>query len=204
MKPFTPYRNTRSEQLLNRQELKFLDTAISTTLDTTLESINNIAIVTQGDANNNRDGSSIYVKSIEITGRVANVPAAAATSAGIAWLWIVQDRQPNGASVAIADYLTTTVANTALPLVANQDRFKTLGKIIIPLNSQAGVTTAYNNQSQPVQWYYRFKKPLKIRYTGNAGTIADCSTNNLAIVGGAADSDDLIAFNGTARIRFTG
>ena len=204
MKPFTPYRNTRSEQLLNKQELKFLDTAISTTLDTTLESINNIALVTTGDTNSNRDGSSIYVKSIEITGRVANVPAAAATSAGIAWLWIVLDRQPNGASVAIADYLTSTTANTALPLVANQDRFKTLGKIIIPLVAQAGVTTAYNNSSMPVQWYYRFKKPLKIRYTASAGAITDLSTNNLAIVGGAADVDDLIAFNGTARIRFTG
>ena len=62
MKPFTPYRNTRFEQLLNKQELKFLDTAISTTLDTTLESINNIALVTTGDTNSNRDGSSIYVR----------------------------------------------------------------------------------------------------------------------------------------------
>jgi len=204
MKPFTPYRNTKSQQLLNKQELKFLDTSISTTLDTTVEVTNNLCIVTQGDANNNRDGAVIRVKSVQITGRLAQVPGAAATSAGVAYIWLVLDRQPNGASLAVTNYLTTTSAPEALPLVANQYRFKTLAKLAVPLNSQAGVTTAYNNCAMPVDIFYRFKTPIEVRYTANAGAITDVSTNNIALVTGAADVDDTISFVGTARIRFTG
>lgn len=202
--PFTPYRKTQSAQLLNKQELKFLDTAVGITLDTTVEQVTSLNLVTQGDANNNRDGSVIQVKSVQITGRVANVPAAAATSAGIAYIWVVLDKQPNGAAPTVTDYLTSTTASTAMPLVNNQYRFKTLGRIVIPLNSQAGVTTAYNNQSQNVDWYYKFKKPLEIRFNGNAGTVADVTSNNIHLIAGAADADDIIAFNATFRIRFTG
>lgn len=204
MKPFTPYRKTQSAQLLNKQELKFLDTAVGITLDTTVEQVTSFNIVTQGDANNNRDGSVIQVKSVQINGRCANIPAASATSAGIAYIWVVLDKQPNGAAPTVTDYLTGTTAPTALPLVNNQYRFKTLGKIVIPLNSQAGVTTAYNNQSMPVEWYYKFKKPLEIRFNGNAGSVADVTSNNIHLIAGAADADDIIAFNATLRIRFTG
>jgi len=204
MKPFTPYRNTRSQQLLNKQELKFLDTAVGITLDTTVEEVTSLNLITQGDANNNRDGSVVQIKSCQITGRVANVPAAAATSAGIAYIWVVLDRQPNGAAPTVTDYLTSTTASTALPLVNNQYRFRTLGRIVIPLNSQAGVTTAYNNQSLEVNWFKSFKTPIECRFKGDAGTVADVTTNNIHLIAGAADADDIIAFNATCRIRFTG
>lgn len=204
MKPFKPYRNTRTQQLLNKQELKFLDTAVGITLDTTVEQVTTFNAITQGDANNNRDGSVVQVKSVQIQGRVANIPAAAATSAGIAYIWVVLDRQPNGAAPTVTDYLIGTTAPTALPLVNNQYRFKTLGKIVIPLNSQAGVTTAYNNQSMPVEWYKSFKTPIEVRFNGNAGTVADVTTNNIHLIAGAADADDIIAFNANLRIRFTG
>jgi len=203
MAPFTPNR-TKRQTALNRQELKALDTGISTVVDTTTEVINQIATVVQGDSFNNRDGATILVKSIQITGRITQVPAAAATSAPIFYLWIVLDRQPNGAALVVTDFLTSQTANLALPVVPNQFRFKTLGRICIPMNTGAGVTTAYNNYSQPVEWYYKFKTPLEIRYNGNAGTVADLATNGLSLVCGAADSDDTIAFNGTCRIRFTG
>jgi len=202
-KPFTPARVPRSKSF-NRQELKALDTGISTNVDTGTEVINQIATVVQGDGFQNRDGATILVKSIQIVGRVTQVPAAAATSAPIFYLWVVLDRQPNGAALTITDFLTSATANLALPVVPNQFRFKTLGRIVIPLNTGAGVTTAYNNVSAPVEWYYKFKTPLEIRYNGNAGTVADLATNGLSLVAGAADSDDTIAFNGTCRLRFTG
>lgn len=200
-----PIANLRPKPGLNTQELKFLDVAVSTLVDTTTEVINQLCMgVTQGDAATNRDGNVIKVKNIRICGRVAQVPAAAATSAGIFYLWVVLDKQPNGAALSVLDYLNTTVAGSALPNPAFEWRFKTLAKIVIPLNSQAGATTAYNNQAMPVDFYYKFKTPLEVRYNGNAGTVADLATNNLCLVAGAADVDDTISFTGTARIRFTG
>lgn len=199
-KPIGPMR----QNALNVQELKFKDTAISTLVDTTTEVINQIALITEGDGASNRDGQVVKVKSIRIVGRATQVPAAAATSAPIMYLWVVLDKQPNGAALAVTDFLTTTVAGSALPNTSFEWRFKTLTRLVIPLNSQAGVTTAYNNQAAPIEVFYKFKQPLEIRFSGTAGTVADVATNNLCLVAGAADSDDTITFTGTARLRFTG
>lgn len=199
-----PISNLRRTNALNKQELKVLDTAVSTLVDTTTEVINQLCLVTQGDGPTNRDGQVIRIKSVRVVGRVSQVPAAAAVSAPIFYLWVVWDRQPNGAALTVTDFLTSATANLALPNTAFEWRFKTLSKIVIPLNSQAGATTAFNNQSMPVDVFYKFKTPLEIRYVGNAGTVADVATNNICLVAGAADSDDTITFSGTARIRFTG
>jgi len=204
MKGRAPVSNYKPTNPLDVQELKFLDTAISTLVDTTTEVINQIALVTTGDGASNRDGQMIRVKSVRIVGRVSQVPAAAATSAPIFYMWLVWDKQPNGAAFTVLDFITSATAPLALPNTANEWRFKTLAKVVIPLNSPAGVTTAYNNVAMPVDVFYKFKKPLEIRYQGTAGTVADLATNNLCLVAGAADSDDTITFSGTARIRFTG
>lgn len=194
----------RATTALNSQELKVKDTAISTLVDTTIEVINQIALITEGDGASNRDGQVVKVKSIRITGRVSQVPAAAAVSAPIFYLWVVLDKQPNGAALTVTDYLTSTTAHLALPNTSFEWRFKTLTKIVIPLNSSAGVTTAYNNYAMPVDVFYKFKTPLEIRYSASAGAVGDLATNNLCLVAGAADSDDTISFSGTARLRFTG
>lgn len=193
---------------MNQQELKVLDTSISTLIDTTTEVVNNtLNLVTQGDSFNNRDGATIQISSVQIVGRVTQVPGAAATSAPIAYIWLVWDKQPNGAAATATGatgYLTSATANEALPTVPLQYRFKTLKRWVIPLSSQAGVTTAYNNVSQEVEFFKKFKTPIEVRFTANAGTIADIASNNLLLIAGAADSDDTITFGGTARIRFTG
>lgn len=207
MKPFVP-RRPNAQRLLNKAEVKGIDTNISTLVDSTTEVITNTCnLITQGDSFNNREGATVMIKSVQIQGRVTQVPAAAATSAGVFYLWVVLDKQPNGAALTATGatgYLTTTTANEALPTIPMQYRFKTLGKIVIPMNSQAGVTTAYNNRAEDVSWYYKFKTPLEVRFTANAGTIADIATNNIALVCGASDTDDTMSFGGTVRVRFTG
>lgn len=199
-----PIANLRATDSLNKAELKFKDTAISTLIDTTTEVINQLSIITEGDGASNRDGQVVRVKSVRVVGRATQVPAAAATSAPIMYLWLVLDKQPNGAALTVTDFLTTTVAGSALPNTSFEWRFKTLIRLVIPLNSAAGVTTAYNNIAMPVEFFYKFKTPLEIRYSATGGTVADVATNNLCLVAGAADSDDTITFTGTARLRFTG
>lgn len=209
--PFTPPRPPSAKAVLNSQELKYCDTQITTTIDATTEVINSsLNIIPQGDTASSRDGNIVEVKSIEITGRLAFVPAAAATASTIVCIWVVLDRQPNGAAMsatgASTSYLTSIdgAATSMLPLPPNQWRFKTIAKFVIPLMATAGVTTAYNNSSAPITLYKKFKKPIQIRMIANGGTIADISTNNFAIVAGASDSDDLVSFTGQTRLRYTG
>jgi len=203
-----------AQNILNKQELKFFDTAISTAIDTTTEVITQCNLVDQGDTASTRDGNIIEVKSLEIQGRFAQVPGAAANSAPIVYLWVVLDRQPNGAAltpvgaVGTTAYLVDPSGNglnqALLPLPANQYRFKTLARIQVELTSPAGVTTAYNNVSKNFSWYKKFKKPIQIRFNSPGSGIVSVSTNNLSIVAGCTDADDTVSFIGTARIRFTG
>lgn len=202
--PSRPFANAR----LNAQELKGVDTSIATTIDSTTEVINNtLNLITQGDSFNNREGATVMLKSIEITGRLDLLPATATSSTGVAYIWIVLDRQPNGAAATATGttgYLTSANAYEALPTIPLQYRFKTLGKICVDLTAQAGVSGAYNPTAKPISFYKKFKKPIEVRFTGNAGSIADIATNNIFLVAGSSDVDDLISFGGTARVRFTG
>lgn len=192
---------------LDKQELKVFDTANSFTLDATAEvpATGQLCFVQVGDTLNNRDGAVILVKSLQIRGTLLFAPAAAAAAATIAYIYVVLDRQANGAAAAITDVLTSNVISTALGNVPNQYRFKILKRIVVPMAPQAGATTAYNNVSLPVDEYIKFKVPLQIRYTASAGAITDIASNNLFLLAGTdTQSDDTITFVGTSRLRFTG
>lgn len=206
--PFVPPRLKRQNAMAwNRAELKGIDTTIGTNVDSTTEVITNTCnLITQGDSFNNREGATVLLKSIEITGRANLVAGASANATGCMYLWVVLDKQPNGAALTATGatgYLTTATANEALPTIPMQYRFKTLGKIRLDFSATAGVTTAYNNQSQSFTWFKKFKKPIEVRFTANAGAITDIATNNIALVAGASDVDDLISLGGTVRVRFT-
>jgi len=203
--PFTP--NRKAKQMLNRQEMKFFDTAMSFTFDSTGEvpATGQLALIVQGTGNTNREGYLVTVKSIQLRGVLAFNPAAAAAAATNAIIHVMLDRQPNGAAAAITDALTGNAMASALPVVPNQYRFKTLKRIVVPFNSTAGVTTAYNSYNVCFDEYIKFKKPIEIRYNGNAGTVADVTTNNIFLFAGSdGSSDDTITMSGTARLRFTG
>lgn len=190
------------------QELKYFDTTESGALiDNTMEALGFVTsrnLITQGDANTNRDGAVIQVKSFEYKFDLVYSPAASTTGSTTVWLWIVLDRQPNGAAAGMTDIFTTTNGATAMPNVANQYRFKILRKHSIPIVCNAGVQTAFSEGRAGVSDYIKFKTPLEIRFTGNAGTIADVTRNNILIVAGTTGSDDAVAAVGATRVRFTG
>lgn len=192
---------------LQRQELKVFDTALSFTFDATGEvpASGQLSLIQTGDTLNNRDGAVIMVKSLTIRGSLALVPAAAATASGIVYLYVVQDKQCNGAAAAVTDVLTSTDLKSALGNVPNQFRFRIVRKFAVEMNSEAGVTTAYNNYTKHFEEYIEFKKPLEIRYTASAGAITDLASNNLFLIAGSTGTiDDLVTMTGVARLRFTG
>lgn len=192
---------------LNQQESKAFDTALAFSFDTTGEvpATGQLCFVTTGDTLANRDGAVIQVKSLQIRGAYRYAPAAGATAATNVYLYIVQDRQANGAAAAITDVLTSTNMSSALGNVPNQFRFKILKRIVLSLVASAGVTAAYNDVTGTIDEYIRFKVPLEIRYTASAGAIGDLASNNIFLLaGGDAGGDDVVTFGGTARLRFTG
>jgi len=196
------------QRSLNKAELKAFDTSLSFTFDATGEvpATGQLCLVQTGDTVNSRDGALIEVSSLQIRGEATAVYAASAQGNAHAFLYIVQDRQCNGAAAAVTDVVTSSDLSQALPNVPNQYRFKVLRKIPLDFNAGAGVTTAYNNVTKLVDEYIRFKRPVWVRYTASTGAITDVTGNNLFLLAGTglAALDDGISFVGQARIRFTG
>jgi len=60
-----------------------------------------LCFVQTGDTLNNRDGAVIMVKSLAIRARWVHQPMAAATSAGTIYLYVVLDKQANGAAAGV-------------------------------------------------------------------------------------------------------
>lgn len=200
-------RQIRVASKLNKQESKAFDTSLNFLVDQTGEipATGQLCFVTTGDTLNNRDGAVIQVKSLQLRGTLTYAPAAAATSAANAYIYVVQDRQANGAVPGITDILTSNDMSVALGNVPNQYRFKILKRIVFTLQSQAGVTTAYNNVKAQFDEYIKFPMPLELRYTASAGAITDLASNNIFLLAGSdAGQDDTITVLGTARLRFTG
>jgi len=203
--PFIPKRNIARRALLQKAELKVFDTILAFNFDTTGEipATGQLCFITTGDTLLNRDGAVVMVKSIQIRGTLTFVPGAAATAAAVPTLYLIQDKQANGAAAAVTDVLNSTDLMLAMPNVPNQFRFKTLRRWQWNLAATAGVTTAYNNVTATMDEYIEFKKPLQLRYQASAGAITDLVSNNLFLIAGSNAQDDTVSFSGTARLRFT-
>jgi len=132
-------------------------------------------------------------------------PSSCSNGSSSGTLYVMLDKQANGAAPAVTDVLTGTNMNNDLPNVPNQYRFKTVRRLQYAMTSPAGVTTAFNNVTLGIDEYIQFKKPIQLRYTASAGAITDLASNNLFLMAGSNSAqDDTVAFSGIARLRFTG
>lgn len=194
---------------MKAMELKSFDTALNFTYDVTTEvpATGQLALIVEGDTIANRDSQKIQVSSIQIRATLTYTPAAAAVASDVTDLYLIYDKQPNGAAATVSgdanSVFTGTISSEMLRLVANQDRFKILKHFQHTWNATAGVTTAYNRMSQSIDWYKKFDLP--IHYGASAGAITDLRTGNLFLVAGTSGgSDDLVACTGNCRVRFFG
>lgn len=185
-------------------EVKFFDTAISTTLDATGEvpaTGGQLVLIPQGDTQSTRDGRVCTVRSVQIRGEMNWAPGAGAIASTHGYMFLVQDKQCNGAPAAVTDVFTSTSLSNNLINMSNSTRFKILKKWVIPFNSPAGVTTAYGNQVKQIEYYAKCNIPLQ--FSSTTGVIGELKSNNLFLIAGST-TDDLIAFEGQARVRFVG
>lgn len=197
--------NARQQGL--KPELKFFDTTLSFNFDATAEcssdaSTGGIALIPQGDTESTRDGRLAVIKSVQIRGRTFFAPAAAADATTVCYMYLILDTQANGAYPAITDVFTSNSPTAAMLNLNNSGRFRILKKWVMTHTAQAGVTTAYNNTIKPFEFYKRCNIPMD--WSSTTGAITEIRSNNLLLAFGAANSDDLVSFSGTARLRFLG
>lgn len=186
-------------------ELKFFDTALSFSVDATGEipATGQLALIPQGNAENNRIGRKCTVKSIELGGTATWVPAASATGGGQVVMYLVQDTQTNGAVASVIDVFESVNLTYALRELANEERFKVLKKITMTFNAAAGVSGAYAYVTRSWSIKKRLNIPLEFA-SPPAADITDLKTNNLFLIAGTnSTSDDSVVVQGNCRLRFS-
>lgn len=189
-------------------ELKFFDTAMSGNVDLTAEipaTGGQICLISQGDSQSQRDGRKCVIKSVLFKGTFQYVPGISGTATAASfWLFLVLDKQCNGAAAAVTDVFTSTDMATAFHNIANSDRFQVLKKIRRTLTSQAGVGGAFGNVTSLIEFYKKCNVP--VQYSSTTGAITEIKSNNIFYIWGCdiAAADDNITCNGTSRVRFVG
>jgi len=186
-------------------ELKFIDTDINFTADTTGEipadgvTLHEIA---QGVAENERIGRKVVLKSIWLKGAAVYAPGGSASATAVTYLYIILDTQCNGASPGINDIFNTSALFLAFPNLENGDRFKVLKVMKFAWNPGAGVTTAYNGMSKNINWFRKCNIPIE--FGGAVGDITEIKSNNVFIAAGCGTAgDDLVAFSMACRVRYS-
>lgn len=185
-------------------ELKFFDTTLSFNVDATGEvpATGQLVLIPQGVTESTRVGRKCNIRSIQMKMDLVYTPAASATGVSVCYLYLIWDKQCNGAAAAATDVLTSASFQLALGNVANSSRFLVIKKWEVVLQSQAGVQTAFAADSKQIAYYKKCNIPLE--YSSTAGAITELKSNNLFLMAGTdTGSDDVVNCSGICRVRFS-
>jgi len=183
-------------------ELKYFDTALAFNCDSTGEVVatGQLCLVPQGATASTRIGRVINVRSVWIRGDILFSPGTSTAGSTNISIYLVLDRQCNGAAASATDVFTSVIFTRAMPNLENTDRFKILGKWIYALNTRAGVKGDFATVVRHFE--KRIECNIPIEYSGATGALTEIRSNNLFLMASCYLSDDSTAFNGNARIRF--
>lgn len=186
-------------------ELKFFDTALSFAIDTTGEvpATGQLVLIPQGVTESTRVGRKCVIKSILLKFNLSFVPAAAAVLSGSTRLYLMLDKQTNGAAAAVTDAFTGAELTTANRNLSNSSRFVILKTWVHTWNPAAGATTAFNTQTRFVSYYKKCNIPLE--FSSTTGAITELKSNNIFLFAGAGQAamDDIVSVGGSCRVRFS-
>jgi len=185
-------------------ELKYFDTVNSWLIDQTGEvpGTGQLCLIPQGVTESTRVGRKCVIKSIQGKYTWAFLPAAATAAATTGFLYLVLDKQCNGAAAAVTDVFTGVNVSSAPRNLSNSSRFVILKKWQFKLSSQAGVSGAYNKDCKSFQFYKKCNIPIE--YSSTTGAIAEIRSNNIFFISGTdGQSDDTINCDGVTRVRFS-
>lgn len=171
-------------------EYKNKDVSIGATPDTSgvTELMSGLSM---GDGEDQRDGDQIKLTSIRIKGAVA-INSSANNS--IARMMLICDRHCNGVLPGVTDILQSATYYD-FPNRDNKRRFW------IMWDKSWNLTTD-GREIVPFEYYRAFKKGLKVRYTGTAGTITGAKENNLFLLYISSEATNTPSIDGKWRIRY--
>lgn len=194
-------------------ELKFFDTALSFNVDTTMEipASGQLALIPQNDTQSGRDGRKAVVDSIFIKFQTTNTSATSLVSNTLSYIWVIQDRQANGAAATVSNadtgIFTTASAPTSQLVLANADRFKILKKFYC-YNLRDGSAHSANTGTITIAYYEAYIKcniPIEYDASAATGALTTIRSNNIFLVAGSDQvSDDTMQIDGSCRLRFRG
>jgi len=187
-------------------ELKFFDTATSFTTDITGEvpATGQLCLIPQGVTESTRIGRKAVIKSIQMKGSMLYNPGAASTDTvgAVGHVYVVLDKQANGAAAAVTDVLTSASMGSAFINLANSERFIILKKFIVSFNPGAGASGSASSVKRPYSWYSKYNIPLE--FSSTTGAITEIRSNNVFLLAGIDGAqDDSITVTGAVRIRYS-
>lgn len=189
--------------MIKDKEIKSFDTVLGFNVDATGEipATGQLCLIPQGSGAEARNGAKCVIKSIQIRGSIGNVPAGATVSSSTAHIYVIQDKQANGAAAAVTDVFTGTNFASAMRNITNYRRFTVLKHFYRTFNPNAGVAGAYNNEQFHWEWYKKVNIPIEFNST--AGAITEITSNNIFLmVSTETATDDTIQVNGRCRLTF--
>ena len=162
-----------------------------------------LVLIPQGVTESTRVGRKCVIKSIEILASLILAPSTAAALAGNTVMYLMLDKQCNGAAAAVTDPFTSSLVTTARRNLSNSTRFVILKKWVHIWNPAGGVSGAYNNMAKFVHYYKKCNIPLE--FSSTTGAITELKSNNIFLIAGASDAsiDDLVTVTGACRVRFS-
>lgn len=185
-------------------ELKFFDTTLGAAIDSTGEVLTTggqLCLIPQGVTESTRIGRKCVIKNITIRGTFY-INSLAAVSVGTALhMFVVLDKQCNGAAAAVTDVMTGTAFDVALRNLANSERFVVLKHFVLDVGAIAGVSTVWDQVCRSIMWNKKCNIPLE--FSSTTGAITEIKSNNIFIMAGAAFTDDVWAFQGKCRLRYS-
>lgn len=188
-------------------ELKFFDTTLSFLIDATGEvpATGQLALIPQGVTESTRVGRKANVKSINVKGNVTFVPVAY-TDAAVCTVYVVQDKQCNGAAAAVTDVYTSSNLSIGMINMANSERFRILKKFTWTVKPEMwdGTSMGIGYTVLPFEWYSKCDIPLE--FSSTTGAITEIKSNNIFLLAscqnGLVPVDDKASVSGTCRLRF--
>lgn len=179
--------------------IRFNDTFVGTGISNVLLSTNDMQPLVgliQGVDSHQRIGRKITVRSLLVNGTVELQPGATnADFTDNAYIYVVLDRQANGAYALNTDIWSNTVPAASLRNLDNNKRFKILKCVKIPLQS----TDAAAYTRRDFELYIKMNIP--IIYSANTGAIAEIKQNNIMVFVGGKTAQ--LTYTGAIRTRYT-
>lgn len=208
---------------LAKPELKWLDTEISNvTVDTSWEHYEDLtkkclSAVPQGNADSERVGSQIIIKSISVRGLLvqpSGIDTLKPKFDTLVRLQLVQDTQTNGTQLFAPDVMQAT-ASALLEIasyrnLAQSGKFKVLSNTMVQVvpNSTSkgggGASSFANPQLlSPFMINVDFLSGIEVNFSGSGGTISDVVDNSIHLIATAVGTETLSAvLSYVSRIRY--